>query len=378
MLFYLILFGAITAYGYLLCNKTKIKYRNGIFISTAFTFLCILSCIRYEVGFDYSLGGYTGEWREILQTPFSEFMNLRHEKGYVLFQYLLKSFGENYQIVYIGTSILVAILAGWFIYKYAEDKVWGFFLIYGLGMYYCSMNLIRQTIAGLIFAFAVEMAKNKKIIPYILLTILASSFHKSAILMIPFYFILQIKFTKKTFAIYSLITAGIFLTSPYILDIVTKFWYGYYVNSIYLLDGNEWFYLITPIILFTIVFIFRDKICEDDKSNNIYINCAFFNLFFYIIGARHTLVDRFTIYFEPALIIGLSILINKLRKEKSQYFKNTCAFIATAVIIINVIYLFEDGHGILPYDTIFTNEDYKIYYNSLTADQDIILQPEDI
>ena len=389
MAFYLILFAGLTAFGYLLCNKTKLKYRNEIFIIIAFGFLCFLSCIRYDVGFDYSYGGYIRNWKTVLKTPFSEFRTFSCEKGFILFEYFLKLFGKNYQILYIGTSILIAVLAALFIYKYAKDKVWGFFLIYGIGMYYCSMNLIRQTIASFIFAFAVPMAKKKKIIPYMLLTLLAATFHKSALLMIPFYFVLQIKITNKVLMLYSAATAIIFITSPYILDIVTKVWYGGYVDTIYLLYGNDWFYLITPIILFLVIYIFKDKICEDDDRNYIYVNCAFFNLFFYIIGCRHSLVDRFTIYFEPAIIIALCILFtnlkengkdSKLKKEKDKSKKiyiGVSALVIVAVMTINVIYLVEDGHGILPYDTIFTNEDYKLYARSLKGNSNITMEPID-
>lgn len=391
MIFYLLLFASITGFGYIICRKTNFKYRDEVFIFVAFTLLCFLSCIRYDVGFDYSYGGYTGNWREIQNTPFSEFNKIHHEKGFVLFEYFLKLFGKNYQIMYIGTSILIGILAAWFIYKYAADKLWGFFMIYGLGMYYCSMNLIRQTIASLIFAFAIPMAKKKKIIPYMLLTLIAASFHKSALLMIPFYFVLQIKLTKIVLALYSVVTLGIFITSPYILDIVTKVWYGGYVDSIYLNFGNDWFYLITPIMLFIIIYLFREKICEDDSSNNVYISCAFFNLFFYLIGCRHSLVDRFTIYFEPAIILAVCVLMKKLSEKRNDKESNiaeknraskeyfvTALSVIVAVLTINFIYLIEDGHGIIPYDTVFTNEDYKMYSQSINGFNDIILMPEDI
>ena len=365
MLFYLILFGAITGYGYLLCNKTKLKYRNEIFVITAVIILCVISAIRFEVGYDCSYEGYTASWRYFAKRNYKEYIECRNvhskrkfEKGYVILVYFLKNFGLDDQVLYIGTSILIAILAGIFLYTQMKDKVWGFFLLYGIGAFYFSLNLIRQVIAAFIFAFAIVMAKNKKIIPYMLLTLLAASFHKTALLMIPFYFILQIKFTKKTLIIYSLITAIIFFASPYAIDLVGKLWYNGYMDSIYILNGNQWFYLITPVVLFIIIFIFRDKICEDDKSNNIYINCAFFNMFFYIIGCRHAIVDRFTVYFEPALIVGLCILICKLKEENSQHFKKDCAVIIAAILTINIIYLVEDGHGIIPYDTIFTNEYY--------------------
>lgn len=383
MIFYLSLFGGVTLFGYLLCNKTKLKHRDAIFVLCAAALLCFLSCIRYDVGFDYSYGGYTGLWKNVLNTPFSQFMTVDDEIGFTLFTYFLSLFGENYQIFYIGTSILIAILAGLFIYKECGDRVWGFFMLYGLGMYYCSMNLIRQTIAALIVAFAVPLIKKKKIIPYMLLVLLASTVHKSALLMIPFYFILQIKLTKIVLAVYMAITLGIFLTSNIILKIVTKLWYGSYVGSIYLDYGNDWFYMIASIVFLIVIYTYRGKICADDPENHIYVNCAFFYYFFWFIAWKHTLVDRFTMYFEPAVIIALYILIKRLYNEKNmgnvrkkrRYIAVTLSVIAS-VILMNVIYLIEDGHGIIPYDTVFTNEEYRIYYESLKMPESITMAPE--
>ena len=383
MIFYLSLFGAVTLFGYLLCNKTKLKYRDGIFVFSAVALLCFLSCIRYDVGFDYSYGGYTGLWNKVLETPFSQFMTIDDEPGFTLFTYFLSLFGDNYQIFYIGTSILIAILAGLFIYKECGSKVWGFFMLYGLGMYYCSMNLIRQTIAALIIAFAVPMIKKKRIIPYMLLVLLASTVHKSALIMIPFYFILQIKLTKVVLALYTAVTLGIFLTSNIILKLVTKLWYGNYVGSIYLDYGNDWFYMIASIVFFAVIYIYRDKLCAEDSTNHIYVNCAFFYFFFWFIAWKHTLIDRFTMYFEPAVIIALYILIKRLYNEtnmgnvrKKKRYIAVAFFVIVSVVMMNVIYLIEDGHGILPYQTVFTSEEYKIYYQALKMPESITMAPE--
>ncbi len=389
MVFYLSLFGAVTLFGYLLCNKTKLKHRDIIFVLSAVGFLCFLSCIRYDVGFDYSYGGYTGLWNKVLSTPFSQFFTIDDEPGFTLFTYFLSLFGKNYQIFYIGNSILIAILAGLFIYRECGDKVWGFFMLYGLGMYYCSMNLIRQTIAALIFAFAIPMVKKKKPIPYMLLVLLASTVHKSALLMIPFYFILQIRLTKAVLAVYMAATLGIFLTSDIILKIVTKLWYGNYMGSIYLDFGNDWYYMIACTVFFAVIYIYRDRICSQDVRNHIYINCAFFYFFFWIISWKHMLIDRFTMYFETSVIIALYILIKRLYNEKNaidssakersyarKRYASVVVSVAVSVIIMNVIYLMDDGHGIIPYNTIFNSEEYRIYCESLSVPDSITMAPE--
>ena len=388
MLFYLILLFILTLLGYLLCNKTEFKYRNGLFVAIAFGVLCFLSCIRYDVGMDYMQGGYTQMWYNVQNTPISDFMSLDDEFGYTLFMYMFKFLGKNYQMVYVITSVLIAVLSGLFIYKYAKDKVWAFFLYYGLGMFYCSTNLLRQTISCLIFVFAIECAKKKKLIPYLLITLLAASFHKSALVMLPVYFLLQINLTNVVLAVYSVLSVGVFFASPYIVKFVSKFWYGSYLNSYHIQDGNSYFYLIVPLIFFIILYTFKDKICRADKTNMVYINCAFFNLFFYFISCHHRLVDRFTMFFEPAVILGICVLMKAFndekkekditRQQKSKTAKTqliTGAIVVAAAMTINMVYLIEDGHAIIPYRTIF-NDDYRAYCQSLEGYDNIIEEPE--
>ncbi|MEG1993770.1 MAG: EpsG family protein [Oscillospiraceae bacterium] len=378
--------------GYIICNKTNLKHRKGIYLGIVFLILASLSAIRYEVGFDYSFT-YVPGWRQVLDTPFSEFNKLYHEKGYVLLEYLISLVTENFQAIFISTSIILVALPIILICKYAADKIWGVFLYYSIGLYYCSMNFIRQSIAAFIFAFAVVFAKKKKIIPYMLLVILASTFHKSALLMIPFYFILQIRITKLVLVLYSAVTIGILFTSNIIVDFVIQHFYqGYKNESIYIIYGVKWYYIVVPVILFVIMFVFQDRLCKDDKSNQIYVSCSFFNMFFYLVALNHVIVDRFTLYFEPTLVIGLTYLITQLRSDRNQEnliekFKarfNKRYIIITSVIVVcvlttNIISLIDDGHAVIPYQTIFESDDYRQYYYSINKDNEIITeQPEEV
>lgn len=82
-----------------------------------------------------------------------------------------------------------------------------------LSEYYCTMNFIRQSIAGIIALFALEFLKKKKFLPYLMIILVASTFHKSALILIPFFFINLIPLNKWVLAVYSAVTALIYFNT---------------------------------------------------------------------------------------------------------------------------------------------------------------------
>lgn len=385
MFFYYELFAFLLVLGYLICKKSKLKYKNQIYVGVVFVILFVLSAFRYDVGYDYYFG-YLPHWRNVRNMPLLDIaLNKDHEIGYSITEAITSLISNNLQAIFITTSLIFMILFALYIHKHFPDKVWGVFLLYGLGLYYCSMNFIRQSIAAFIIVFAVMLIKKKKIIPYMLLVMLASTFHKSALIFIPLYFILQIKITKKVLSLYSLATIGILLTSRQIFLFITKFVYQSYspeltgTFSVFINSGSWWYYIVPSIIYFAIIFIFRERLCRDDKSNNILISCSFFNMFFYLISMNHVILDRFTLYFEPIVALALTELIvmlrndyknkdvtdEKIKKQAKLKYIAVVISVVTVVLWSNIRQLYDDGHAVTPYQTIIGNEEYQDYCNAV-------------
>ena len=74
------------------------------------------------------------------------------------------------------------------------------FVIYSVLFYsFYSITGIRQTLATVFTLYSYEFVKKKKIIPFLLLVLIASTLHKSALIFIPFYFVCRIKKEKYIF-----------------------------------------------------------------------------------------------------------------------------------------------------------------------------------
>ena len=146
----------------------------------------IISGLRYQVGVDYNT--YLNLYNSIIANPYN--INYpEYEVGYI---WVLKVFAKA-DIPYTWMFGFFAFIQIFFIYfAFRKQRflypILAFVIITG-GFYFSMMNGIRQAIAWCILIAAVPYANKKDFLKYALLTLLALSFHKSAMLFIPIFFI---------------------------------------------------------------------------------------------------------------------------------------------------------------------------------------------
>jgi hypothetical protein len=121
------------------------------------------------------------------------------DPGFVVFQKFFQIFSNDFQVFLFFVAVLFFTAFGRFLYKNTSkisDLIIAFFM-YSIMFYtFYSYTGIRQTIATAILLFGYEFLKNKKIIAYSLVILLASFFHKSALIFFLFYFVSYIKNAK--------------------------------------------------------------------------------------------------------------------------------------------------------------------------------------
>lgn len=117
--------------------------------------------------------------------------NTRFEHGYLLFNWIVGRFTTNPQWIIIGVFIIAS--AGWWINKYVEAPGLFFVLLVEVLMIDSWISVSRQTIViGLLF-FAFDFAINKKIVPFILVVLFASTFHNVALIFFITYPLINIR-----------------------------------------------------------------------------------------------------------------------------------------------------------------------------------------
>ena len=122
----------------------------------------------------------------------------RFEKGYQVYNKLIGHFFDDYQVLFIITA---AICIGCILYgvnKNSRNWMYSLFLFIGFRFYYFFLSGLRQSIAVSIIFVAYTFLKKKKMIPYIALIILATTFHFSAFIFILAWPLSKMKVNQKS------------------------------------------------------------------------------------------------------------------------------------------------------------------------------------
>lgn len=169
---------------FLLFNIFSKKRRNSeIFLKITMILFTLISAFRsYNVGTDSRM--YIGEFFKVEEILFSDIGTLRLEKGYITLYKIIDIFTNNYQWVFIVTSIIINYSMYKFIKKYSENYAFSSLLYFSLNIYFAYMCIIRQGIALAIILLGFDYIINKKYLTFLLLCLFASLFHTSAIIMI--------------------------------------------------------------------------------------------------------------------------------------------------------------------------------------------------
>lgn len=139
-------------------------------------------------------------WKEILNTA-SAYYNLGEGKdpGYLILQKLFQYISDDYQNYLFFIAIIFFSALAYFIYKntrMVSDALFAFVLYSTLFYSFFSITGIRQTLATALVLWSYELIKRKKLFYFLLLILLASTIHKSALIFIPLYFIRSKKAIK--------------------------------------------------------------------------------------------------------------------------------------------------------------------------------------
>ena len=179
------------------------KFKFGLELS--FILLTIFMSIRYNFGNDYIV------YLDLFNNTnlFADFKNAIHsnqfEIGWNILSFLFKPIG------FFGMIIFLTIFEYFVIYKTIKRHVpqdWYWFAVFIFTFNIANMlvcaSMMRQFLAVCIFLLSIDYIIQKKWIISILLVLLASSFHTSALILIPFCFIgfLDINLTTKKVVIW--------------------------------------------------------------------------------------------------------------------------------------------------------------------------------
>lgn len=263
------------------------------------------------------------------------------DPGYQVFEKLTQIFTKNYQIYLIIIAMIFTISLGIWIYKNSNEPVMSF-LIYSCLFYsFFAITGHRQTIATtLVVLIGYKLIKEKKFWFFLALVFIAFTIHKSAVSFLPFYFIANIKFTKRYLLIMSTIVLAAFIFRNQIMSILGKLMgYEQYIDQF---EGAGTWTFTTLLIILTVVTICRYNIMLNNNSQvKHYINALFVALFFVPLTFVDPSAMRVVQYYSIFIILLVPEIIRSFNKrERTIVYYVAATFLIVLFAKSNPQYLF--------------------------------------
>lgn len=174
----------------LMLNGLLAKGNRKRYIVSSFLLLIIIASLRdYTVGKDL-MGHYARNYMTISRLGWGDLAIFtgsgRYDIGFVILCKLLSYISPDPQFFIVVTSILIFAFVGRYIYWQSDDPVLETILFYCMFLYFMYYTMIAQAIAIVIVMFALEFLPSKKYAMYVILVLLATAIHSSAIVCLLF------------------------------------------------------------------------------------------------------------------------------------------------------------------------------------------------
>lgn len=344
-----------------LSNKNKVL--SIFFIFVAIVLLSFVGGMRdYNIGTDINV--YGKNWFEYA-LKYQKFANYADvietsDIGYLFINFWVAKFTENFNTFLFIHQLICNSLIFITLYKYRKEVPLYLSVLVYLCVYYCrTYNYLRQSLALSIVFFGFRYVKEKKIIKFLAVVLIAAQFHFTAYVALTIYIIYMllssdIKY-KNIFTIL-IIALTIFCTVNivnvikilYSCNIVSYRIYQYIYNS---MRGSIDISIIETafkLVFLGICLIGVKKINEKEKMNLAIIVMLIMDFIFFQMRSVILYTDRFSLYYGYMLML-LFPQIPQIWKKN-----NDSEIIKLVIILVLIIFwlfkfVFENSGEVFPY-----------------------------
>ena len=300
-----------------LINSTGLQ----VFKPNKILVLCTVLCLVCISGLRTNIGDTINYKNIYMDNEFSwEYIFSKKDMGFGILQMILKNFSDDPQIMIFTTALVTNVLIIVVLYKYSRLFELSTFVYITGGLHLVSMNGIRQVLAAAIFFTATKYLLNGNFMKYLLIVLFASTFHQSALILIPIYFLVRTKaWTKSTLAWLSfsvIIVLGYEQFSSILFSAIEDTQYSDY--SSFNEGGANVIRVAVSAAPLLIAFLGKERLREIFPKSDYIVNMALLGLIFMIVSTQQWIFARFSIDFNLYQLILISWIIELFSKKDQK------------------------------------------------------------
>ena len=334
-------------------NTYKEKIVKSVAQIIAWIPVVFIAMFRYNVGTDYRL--YTQYFKAVMAGRKSVWgSSVEIDKGLFYFNKFLQLFTDDSQSFFVVSSVFIYFAIFIYIKKSRKYMTFPILLFFVSGLFFTSLNVIRQFIAFALVLLFWKKLENGRYWLYIIGCVLACTFHLSAIILAFICIFTKLELSKGSFIRYILYTCLLMPIIGIVANLIVKYTrYSYYLSTkLYKIDID-----ITGIVYAILITLIVMTVYDDLASiKNGYMYCLM--LFFYdavvVCSFFIPLANRMAIYFKffvfvDVLPIALSLINNK--RIRTVMSIGVVLFFFSATVYL---YMYRGLSNVNPYMTIWS------------------------
>jgi hypothetical protein len=334
------------------------KMINKLFIIPCTLGLIFIAGFRFNCGFDF--WDYKLVFDTIFDTNITD--NTSVEPLFNLIIRSIRNIGLEYSSLIFLSALFSVGLKIKFFNKYSPFVFLSILLYFSRTYLVIDMGQFRQGIALTIILWAISYLLDSKKYKFLILVLVASFIHSSAIIALLFYFVINLKLRKST---YLNVLAGSFIFL--FLNLKELFFGVFYPILPKFLSYKLFMYtevletetlgltfnaLYKAFLTFIIVFFFYEKVFENKWTQGIFNIYFLGTIFYFIFNFFPQLSSRGSMHATQLEIIIIPLIISWLVRS----YTNVLIYIVLSLYCfwgLNTILYAEKGHSFIPYFNLF-------------------------
>lgn len=368
---YIILFFIVVS-GFLF-NTNKTKQNKLTYLYSVFGCLIVVAALRAPtVGIDLEMlyAPYYPQYANVSWDNIQSVTASGHwEWGFCAFCKALCILSKDEQLFIAASSIVSIIPYSIFIYKNSRDVVFSTFFYVAFHVYMISLNIVRQSIAIGIILLGYEFLKRKQYTKYIIIVVIASLFHTSAIIALILILFDRVSY-KKSYSILAFVGmfAFSFIYSSFFQWILgegrVQEQYAFYEIGQGHFQGFITYHTLGMFVISLFIFLVmsynvskqsrrKDSILMNriygGWSYSILIYAVMVAMFFRFAAFFANVTSRISYYFIPFIMIAFPYVMNEFSYKKRKLLR-AAMFCALTIFYFIVLTRAKETWGTVPFE----------------------------
>ena len=296
-------------------NLKPCAFNKGVAAIFVALILIFVAGFRYNVGTDYPV--YINNYEVYKNLNLFDLSNFG-KIGVSVVAKLSVFIYDHYATWFFIVSLLTVGIIILAIYKYSDGFCFSILMYLFLGCWHNSFNVVKQSVAIAVILLAQKYLFEGKFFKWTLLCILAATFHISAILLIPIYFLVRFKLNIRTLILMAAIGIAIACNYESLFEAMNLLKMGEGVTGIGSTVGSRSINLLRiavacapPVLLL----LYRKSFDNSNMKLRIWANFSIFNSVLYLACMNSVYLARFCLYTDAFNMFFIPCLFSNMKKS---------------------------------------------------------------